>query len=198
MSRPKRTWHPDYFYHITSRGTRRESLFNSEQDFLIFFNILSSLRKNFYFEIASYCLMSNHFHLLLRSHELPISQLMQRLKWRYAVYFNERNNSNGHVFDKRFFSKQVVDPVGMFEVSTYVHLNPVRAGIVSLPQEYHWSSFNYLHHSSSYQQPFMNLQPIYAHLEGNTNKEKISTYQTLCQQKWEDDKKAEQLAKVTE
>ena len=141
MPRPKRIWIPHLFYHIVCRGNRRDPLFLSASDFQAFFHILYQLHEKIPFELASYCLMTNHFHLQLRSQEVSISKVMSLINKRYANYYNTKYCLTGHVFEKRFYSSPIVDREGMLQVSRYIHLNPVVAKMVRRPEDYRWSSF---------------------------------------------------------
>lgn len=141
MGRNARLWIPTSYYHISSRGNRREALFRDENDYLTYFYILQKLHEKYHIELASYCLMTNHFHLLLRSKDTSISKIMALLNKRYATYFNHKYRLTGHLYEKRFFAKHVGTEHGMLEIAKYIHLNPVEAYIVSHPEYYRWSSF---------------------------------------------------------
>lgn len=143
MARKKRIWMPHCFYHIVCRGNRRDPLFRSAANFEAFFHILHQLHEKIPFELASYCLMTNHFHLQLRSQEVSISKVMSLMNKRYANYYNTRYRLTGHVFEKRFYDSVILDREGMLEVSRYIHLNPVEAKMVKSPGDYRWSSFQY-------------------------------------------------------
>lgn len=148
MGRKKRTWVPNSFYHIVSRSNRREALFKDEGDFKTFLYILQQVNKKTPFELASYCLMTNHFHLQMRSKEQPLSKVMSLINKRYANYYNIKNNVTGHVFEKRYYDKIIGSGTGMLEVSRYIHLNPYEAGMVTKLESYQWSSYRYYIHAT--------------------------------------------------
>src|SRR5699024_675365 len=148
MGRKKRIWMPNSFYHVVCRGNRREALFRDDGDFKTFLHILRQIDKKTPFELASYCLMTNHFHLQIRSKEQPISKVMSLINKRYADYFNTKNRITGHVFEKRYYGKAVDSKEGMLEVSRYIHSNPVDAKMVIYAQSYQWSSYRYYMHTS--------------------------------------------------
>ncbi|WP_203364585.1 transposase [Bacillus sp. REN10] len=177
MPRKRRTWIPEKFYHIVSRGNRRDPLFYCSEDFEAFFHILHQLHETHSFELASYCLMTNHFHLQLRSTKQPISKVMSLLNKRFANYFNTRYNVSGHVFEKRFFAEVIYDYEEMLRVSRYIHLNPVAAHMVDRPELYPWSSYSFYHAAASDEQmpPYMNLDPILVGYSG-TQKEQEQQY----------------------
>lgn len=152
MGRHRRIWLPDYYYHVVSRGNRREPLFHDSVDFESFIRILDHVHEKAPFSIASYCLMTNHFHLQIRFLDQPMYRVMAMINKRYATYYNTRYSTSGHVFEKRYFSKPIVTIEGMLEVSRYIHLNPVRANIFELPEQYQWSSFRIYQETDGEQQ----------------------------------------------
>lgn len=115
--------------------------------------------------------MTNHFHLQLRSQQESISKVMALINKRYANYYNTRYGLTGHVFEKRYFSKIIDDDVGMLEVSRYIHLNPVEARMVHLPEHYRWSSF-YLYQSPASPPSFMNIGALLDYFSGTTVEKK--------------------------
>jgi putative transposase len=127
MPRAKRVWIPERFYHIVCRGNRRDPLFRNVTDFEAFLHILEQLHEKHRFEIASYCLMTNHYHLQIRSSETPLSKLMALINKRYANYYNTKYKLTGHVYEKRYYDKLIEGKEGMLEVSRYIHLNRVAA-----------------------------------------------------------------------
>src|SRR5436309_9479662 len=138
MSRQKRTWLPSRYYQIVCRGNRRDPLFRNRSDFQAFLHILVQLYEKIPFEVASYCLMTNHYHLQIRSSEVPFSKLMSLINKRYANYYNTKYRLTGHVFEKRYYDQPIEDKQGMLEVSRYIHLNPVKAKMVMVPENYPW------------------------------------------------------------
>ncbi|MBS4212696.1 transposase [Neobacillus rhizophilus] len=166
MSREKRIWIPNHFYHIVCRGNRRDPLFRNASDFEAYFHILGQLHEKIPFEIASYCLMTNHYHLQMRSQEIPFSKLMALINKRYANYYNTKYRLTGHVFEKRYFDQIIEDKEGMLEVSRYIHLNPVEARMVRRPEYYPWSSFHLFKYQNSQPPSFMNMDSLLNYYEG--------------------------------
>lgn len=142
--------------------------------------MLSEVNKKTPFELASYCLMSNHFHLQLRSQEQHISKVMSLLNKRYADYYNTKNNLSGHVFEKRYFDKAIDSNFGLLDVSRYIHLNPVKAGIVEKPESYRWSSYRYYLHTTHHK--LIDFNHILKHFTGN-ELEKREKYQQFTEDK---------------
>ncbi|SDQ20304.1 REP-associated tyrosine transposase [Virgibacillus salinus] len=143
MVRKPRLWVPESFYHIVCRGNRRDALFKDIGDFKVFLHMLQEVNEQAPFELATYCLMTNHFHLQLRSQVQPVSKVMSLLNKRYADYYNTKNSITGHVFEKRYFDKIIYSNEDMLEISRYIHLNPLKAGMVKTPESYRWSSYRY-------------------------------------------------------
>ena len=141
MPRKPRVWYPGAVYHITSRGNRRSDIFLDDKDRLRYLRYLEETKQRYFFELHSYCLMTNHVHLLLETKQHPISPIMQKLNSRYAMSFNKRYNREGHLFQGRYHSVLVESVEQFTATSRYIHLNPVRANIVKKPDEYKWSSY---------------------------------------------------------
>lgn len=167
MARKKRLWVPNRFYHIVCRGNRRDPLFRHTNDFQAFFHILQQLHDKYPFELASYCLMTNHFHLQMRSQEQSISKVMSLINKRYANYYNTRYRLTGHVFEKRFYDNMIETKEGMLNVSRYIHLNPVEAKMVSRPELYPWSSCSLFYNSHIPNEPaYMNISSLLDYFPG--------------------------------
>lgn len=144
MSSPKRRWYPGACYHITNRGNHRNDIFRDEDDFGMYLLILMETLKyykEFSYKIICYCLMTNHVHFLIKTENKDVSNLMRRLNSIYARYFNKKYNYVGHLYQDRFYAEQIEDDAQMLLTSRYIHLNPVRARMVALPQDYKWSSY---------------------------------------------------------
>lgn len=165
MARKKRIWHLNYFYHIVCRGNRRDALFKDARDGKIFLHMLDVIKQKTPFELASYCLMTNHIHLQMRSREQPLSKVMSLINKRYADYYNTKNAITGHVFEKRYYAKLIDSKQGMLEVSRYIHLNPLEAGMVTRPEHYQWSSYRYYLHTQGGR--LLTIQPILDYFPGN-------------------------------
>lgn len=174
MVRKNRVWLPNHFYHIVSRGNRKDVLFKDEKDYRVFMYILQEVYETHPFEIASYCLMNNHYHLQLRSKEHPISKIMALINKRYATYFNARYDLTGHVFEKRYFGEALNTSGNMLEVSRYIHLNSVKAGLTNKPESYKWSSYRYYFYRRLKVIPFMNSSVLLEGYPGTMNEKRES------------------------
>ena len=142
MARPLRIEYPGAFYHITSRGNERRNIFRDDKEREQFLSYFGTATERYKAVIHVYCLMSNHYHLLLETPLGNLSQIMHHINGAYTTYFNKRHKRSGHLFQGRYRAI-VVDKDEYAALSRYIHLNPVRAGIVKTPDEYPWSSYRY-------------------------------------------------------
>ena len=143
MARPLRLEYPGAFYHVTSRGNEQKEIFKSQRDREKFLSYLESAGERYGAVIHAYCLMSNHYHLLLETPSGNLSQIMRHLNGAYTTYFNIKRKRAGHLFQGRFKAILVDADTYALELSRYIHLNPVRAGIVTHPEDFAWSSHRY-------------------------------------------------------
>ena len=141
MARPLRITYPGAFYHITSRGNERKAVFKSRQDRIRFLEYLCSASERYDAAVHTYCLMDNHYHLLLETPSGNLPQIMRHINGAYTTYFNVKRSRSGHLFQGRYKSILVEKDEYAKELSRYIHLNPVRANMVSAPEIYAWSSY---------------------------------------------------------
>ncbi len=141
MARPLRLHFPGALYHVISRGNAKQSIFDGAEDYERFLYLLSAAAARSFVLCRAYCLMQNHFHLLLEPSERPLSRMMQQLNSAYCQWFNRRHDHVGHVLQGRFKALLVDRDEYFLEVLRYIVLNPVRAGLVSDPAEWRWSSY---------------------------------------------------------
>lgn len=140
MGRQLRIIIPDMCYHVTARGNERKNIFKDDRDREKLAYIIGDARKMFGFGILAYVFMSNHYHFLLDVRNSNLSRVMHYVNSRYARYYNHRHRRNGHLFQSRFKAILVEHGINIKMVSAYIHLNPVRAGMVKTLAEYQWSS----------------------------------------------------------
>ncbi len=141
MARPLRIEYPGAVYHITSRGNAKKSIFRDDRDRERFLEILSSVVKRYNWLCYGYCLMDNHYHLLIETPDVNLSKGMRQLNGVYTQSFNRTHKSVGHVFQGRYKAILVEKESYLLELCRYVVLNPVRAGIVKRPEDWRWSSY---------------------------------------------------------
>ncbi len=141
MTRPLRIEYPEAVYHVTSRGNSRNKIFKDDQDRRKFLEILGSVVKRYNWLCHAYCLMGNHYHLLIETPDANLSIGMRQLNGVYTQAYNRRHKKTGHVFQGRFKAILIQKENHLLELCRYIVLNPVRAKIVERPQDWKWSSF---------------------------------------------------------
>ena len=127
------------YYHVVNRGIGKQILFEEEEDYERFLDTLKRYQKEEPFDLIAYCLMDNHFHLLLHT-EAGLDRVMKRISCSYAYYFNQKYGREGHLFQDRFRSEPITDETYLLAAVRYIHNNPQKAGICSR-EEYPWSSW---------------------------------------------------------
>lgn len=141
MSRPLRLEFPNALYHITSRGDRREDIYEDAIDRRAFLDMFSSVIVQFNWVCYAYCLMNNHYHLLVRTPDSNLSKGMRHLNGVFTQAYNRRHNKTGHLFQGRFKSILVEEDAYLLALSRYIVLNPVKAGMVRQAGRWKWSSY---------------------------------------------------------
>ena len=141
MARPLRIEFPGALYHVTARGNGQADIYLDDQDRLTFLDILGEAVDRFGWVCHAYCLMGNHYHLLVETPEANLSAGMRHLNGVYTQRFNRTHERAGHVFQGRFKAILVEREGYLLELCRYVVLNPVRAGLVASAREWRWSSY---------------------------------------------------------
>jgi len=141
MVRPLRILFPGAVYHVTSRGNERKEIFRGDQDRKVFLDTLSDVTLRYNWLCHAYCLMENHYHLLIDTPDGNLSIGMRQLNGNYTQRFNKRYNRTGHLYQGRFKAVLVQKDSHLLEACRYVVLNPVRARMVQRPEEWVWSSY---------------------------------------------------------
>jgi len=141
MARPLRIEFPGAFYHVTARGNEQKDVFKSQKDREKFLAYLATASERYGAVIHAYCLMSNHYHLFVETPDGNLSQIMRHINGAYTTYFNVKRKRAGHLFQGRYKAILVEADAHALELTRYLHLNPVRAGMVARPEDYPWSSY---------------------------------------------------------
>lgn len=128
------------FLHVAAKGNRGLPIYLRDSDYQFFLGCLQHYAAQHSVRVHAYCLMTNHFHLLLEVGSVPVSRLMHILLLRQAQYINRVYSYSGHLFKDRYWSRPCSRDEYLLAVLRYIHLNPVRAGLVSHPDQYRWSS----------------------------------------------------------
>jgi putative transposase len=141
MARPLRIEYEGAVYHVTSRGNARNKIFNDDQDREVFLSTLETVVMRYGWLCHSYCLMDNHYHIMIETPDANLSMGMRQLNGIYTQKYNRRHRKTGHIFQGRFKAILVEKDNYLLELCRYVVLNPVRAGMVGRPEDWRWSSY---------------------------------------------------------
>lgn len=132
---------PGLISHITQHSSGRDPLFIEEGDYLYMLKLLKEISQSFQLSFIAFCLMTNHVHLLFKQEEKNLPEAMHNLFLRYAFYFNRKYSRKGHLFSGTYRQAACFDDYYLLVSSLYIHLNPVRAGLVGHYRQYRWSSW---------------------------------------------------------
>lgn len=139
MARRPRPLAPGLLYHVIARGNHRQKIFLDPTDYQAYLDRLAKYRRQHHVEPYAYCLMPNHVHLLLETAAVPLPKFMQGLQQSYTQYFNRRHRKVGHLFQGRYHAIVCEKDRYLLALVRYIHLNPVRAGLVRHPDRYPYS-----------------------------------------------------------
>ena len=141
MTRPLRVEFPGAIYHVTSRGNAKQAIYIDDEDRGRFLDVLSMVVERFQWFCHAYCLMENHYHLLIETPQGNLSSGMRELNGVYTQGFNQRYGRVGHLFQGRYKAILVEKDSHLLELCRYVVLNPLRVGIIERPEQWRWSSY---------------------------------------------------------
>jgi putative transposase len=140
MARKPRIHYPGAIYHVMLRGNAKQTIFHDDEEYRYFENILEQGLDNHSVRLHAYCWMKNHVHMALQVSNKPLAKLMQNISQRYTQWFNKRHDGVGHLFQGRYKAILVDGDAYLLELIRYIHLNPVRAELVTDPGDYQFSS----------------------------------------------------------
>jgi putative transposase len=141
MPQPSRAAGTTGPFHVTARGNRGQAIFVDNRDRERFLELLARVTSDLAWTVDAYCLMTNHYHLVVETPTSRLSKGMQRLNASYAQWFNRRHDLVGHLFRHRFYAGLVTRDSHLLELLRYLALNPVHAGLCAKPEEWPWSSY---------------------------------------------------------
>ena len=141
MARPLRIEYDGALYHITTRGNDKKAIFQDEEDRDLFLTILYNINQRHHWICHAYCLMNNHYHLVIETPDGNLSKGMRQLNGVYTQTYNKKYNRAGHLFQGRYKAILIQKEPYLLEVCRYVVLNPVRAKAAKSPKEWKWSSY---------------------------------------------------------
>ena len=142
MSRQARVRIPDGVYHVTTHGNGDTMIFEEPSEKERLLDLLADTAKKLDWAMYAWCVMGNHYHFLLKTSEDNLSQGMHHINMMYGEWYNNVRERHGHVFQDRFFSILITQDSHLLEASRYVVLNPLRAGLVTSPEQWRWSSYS--------------------------------------------------------
>lgn len=142
LSRPLRLEFAGALYHVTSRGNERNWIFYQDDDFALYLTVLDEVCERYNWVIHAYCLMSNHYHLLVETPDGNLCKGMRQLNGVFTQRMNRKHKRVGHLFQGRYKSILVDKEAYLLELCRYIVLNPVRAKMVNSPEEWQWSSWH--------------------------------------------------------
>jgi len=161
----------DGIYHVIARGNHKKPLFYEETDYFFFKKHLAEYKIKYSIEVLAYCLMSNHYHLLLKS-GLQLPKLMHAFSIKYVKYFNAKYGLRGHLFEDRYKSFLVADDPYMITLIRYIHNNPVRAGLVDGASLYSHSSL--VDYANGNMKGLTDIKAVNAFFDNNSKVESIA------------------------
>ena len=141
MARKARVHLPGGYYHVMLRGNGGNDIFFSDADRSRFLFLVQEGIARYEHRVHAFCLMGNHVHLLIQVGSVPLSKIMQNLSFRYTRYINKQKNIVGHLFQGRYKAIFVDADSYLLELTRYIHLNPIRAGLCAAAKDYEWSSY---------------------------------------------------------
>ena len=141
MARAPRNYKPNSYYHVYNRGNNKEEVLKYPEDKQLFVNQLYKNKQVCDIRLISYCIMDNHFHLLVKTGKNPtdLSKFMQKVTTSYAVNINKKHGRIGHIFQGRYRANYLPYKKDLIGVANYIKQNPVRDGIVKKPSDYRWT-----------------------------------------------------------
>lgn len=141
MAKQLRIHPPGGIHHVTARGNDRMPIFRCDRDRASMLSLIGEASERHRCRVLAYCLMTNHVHLTLQDHDGELSKALKHINGVYAQRFNLRHGRSGHLFEGRFWNSLLESDSYLATATEYVHRNPVEAGMVTLPEDYRWSSY---------------------------------------------------------
>jgi REP element-mobilizing transposase RayT len=142
MNRPLRIEFPGALYHVTARGNRRGPIYATDSDRYRWLNTLALVCERFHFVVYAYCQMTDHYHLMIETPEGKLARGLRQLNSIYAQYWNRHHATVGHLFQGRYKAILVEKDSHLLELTRYIVLNPVRAGMTKSASQWFWSSYH--------------------------------------------------------
>jgi len=139
MARKPRVHYPAAVYHVILRGNGGQEIFFSDEDCFRYYLLLQEGTERYGHQVHAFCLMTNHVHLAIQVREVGLARIMQNIAFRYTRWINGRHNRTGHLFQGRYKAVLIDANSYLLELTRYIHLSPVRSGMVRRPEDDSWS-----------------------------------------------------------
>ena len=158
MGNRRKVWQPELFYHITMRGFNKQLIFRSKEDFRFFIHTLQQAHTIYSFTIIAYSLMNNHYHLLIRSPRVPLSEVLIFINQRYADYFKQKYKFNGQLYETKYYTNMISEPLELLRVSKLIHQNHlyIQKTILGKLENYPYSSYSFYVNAQKVRPSFLN------------------------------------------
>lgn len=177
MARAPRLLLSQSYYHIIVRANNRMTVFKSEEDYQYYFSLIIRFKEELPFDLYHYCLMPNHIHMQIKTHEAKkFSLFMKKINLAYFYYYKKKYKWVGHLWQNRFRSQPIGKDDYFIQCGKYIELNAVRAGIVKFPHEYPYSSYGYYFYGKT--NPIL-TEDIFFNDLGANNKERRKSYNEM-------------------
>src|SRR3972149_5028092 len=162
MPRTARVAPKEHVYHVLTRGNNRQDVFEDEEDFRKYIDLLLRYKEKYHFKLYHYVMMTNHVHLVIEPSEGggDLSEIMKGINLAYALYYRRKYNHTGHLWQDRYKSIIISKDDYLLACGSYVEMNPVRAKMVTDPKAYRWSSYNAYAYGKN--NPLIDEHPIYS------------------------------------
>ncbi len=191
MSRSWRIEFEGAYYHVLSRGNEQREIFKDDEDRELFLELVGEMADRFEIEIYAYVLMTNHYHIILKTNKANLSESMQWFGLTYSRRYNIRHKRSGHLFQGRFKSFLIENDAYLTQLSCYIHRNPLRAGITNRLSDYQWSSYlTYAYGKKP--KNWLKIKLILSQFKGNRKekykayRQKVQKYSSEEKRVWED------------
>lgn len=160
------------FYHVVMHGHNKLPIFDSHQDKKKFLKVMATVQKKYPFTLLAYCIMPNHYHLLIRSDSVSLSAIMASINLSYSLYYKKRYGHVGTIYSRKFFSKHVPTSLGIVRVSAYIHRNPINCKfpLSQTSEDYLYSSYRYYFNDFLRAPIFLDRSLLYTYLPSKYSK----------------------------
>ncbi|MEZ7172777.1 transposase [Sporosarcina sp. OR05] len=162
MARQRRVWSPHLYYHVVMRGNNRQEIFHHPSDYRMLLQSLHYTYERHPFSLAAYCIMNNHYHLLIRSPVVHLGKVMGRLNKKYGDYYRSKYDYTGFLYEGRYYAEKITNARSLLRISRYIHRNPIdtKFPLVDQMENYPYSSFTQYATATSSDFPFFDNEII--------------------------------------